>query len=104
VASNTTAERVVGQARDTLGRKGGHAMSLSTFIVTPDGTTQRANQLRLAREQAGLSQVELARHARVGRRTVQRYERNGHPQLTEELVRVVATLNAARMLNGKAGA
>jgi predicted transcriptional regulator len=81
-------------------------MSLSTFTVTPAGVAERANQLRLAREQVGLSQVELARHARVDRRTVQRYEANGRPQLTEELVRVVATLNAARMLNdnGKAGA
>jgi transcriptional regulator with XRE-family HTH domain len=73
---------------------------VTTFIVTPAGVAERTNQLRLAREQAGLSQVELARHARVDRRTVQRYERNGHPPLTEELVRVVATLNAARMLNG----
>jgi predicted transcriptional regulator len=72
----------------------------SSFIVTPAGVAERVNQLRLAREQAGLSQVELARHARVGRRTVQRYEANGSPPLTEELVRVVATLNAARMLGG----
>jgi transcriptional regulator with XRE-family HTH domain len=80
-------------------------MSLSsTFIVTSAGVAERANQLRLAREQAGLSQVELARGARVDRRTIQRYERNGQPPLTEELVRVVATLNAAAMLNGKAGA
>jgi predicted transcriptional regulator len=80
-------------------------VSLSKIIVTPDGVAERVNELRLAREQVGLSQVELARHARVDRRTVQRYERNGRPALTEELVRVVATLNAARMVNGeKAGA
>jgi transcriptional regulator with XRE-family HTH domain len=73
---------------------------VTTFIVTPAGVAESANQLRLAREQAGLTQVELARHARVDRRTVQRYEHNGRPPLTEELVRVVATLNAARMLDG----
>jgi transcriptional regulator with XRE-family HTH domain len=72
----------------------------STFIVTPAGAAERANQLRLAREQAGLTQVELARKAHVDRRTIQRYEANGSPPLTEELVRVVATLNAARLLNG----
>jgi transcriptional regulator with XRE-family HTH domain len=74
-------------------------MTFSTFIVTPAGAAERVSQIRLAREQAGLSQVELARRARVDRRTVQRYEANGRPPLTEELVRVVATLNAARMLN-----
>jgi transcriptional regulator with XRE-family HTH domain len=79
-------------------------VTLSTIIVTPAGAAERVNQLRLARQQAGLSQAELARGVRVDRRTVQRYERNGRPPLTEELVRVVATLNAARMLNGKAGA
>jgi DNA-binding XRE family transcriptional regulator len=79
-------------------------MTLSTtFIVTPAGVAERANRLRLAREQAGLTQVELARHACVAPRTVQRYEVNGSPPLTEELVRVVATLNAARMLNGDGG-
>jgi transcriptional regulator with XRE-family HTH domain len=75
-------------------------MTISTFIVTPAGAAEMGSQLRLAREQAGLSQVELARHAGVARRTVQRYEHNGRPPLTEELIRVVATLNAARMLNG----
>jgi transcriptional regulator with XRE-family HTH domain len=75
-------------------------MTFSTIMVTPSGVAERANQLRLAREQAGLSQVELARCARVDRRTVQRYEANGRPPLTEELVRVVSTLNAAQMLNG----
>jgi predicted transcriptional regulator len=78
-------------------------MTFSTIMVTSAGVAERANQLRLAREQAGLSQVELARHAGVARRTVQRYERNGRPPLTEELVRVVATLNAARMVNGGRG-
>jgi predicted transcriptional regulator len=69
-------------------------MTLSNTSVT------RANHLRLAREEVGLSQVELARRARVDRRTIQRYERNGYAPLTVEFVRVVATLNAARMLNG----
>jgi transcriptional regulator with XRE-family HTH domain len=75
-------------------------MTLSTIIVTPAGVAERANQLRLAREQAGLTQAELARHAQVGLRTLQRYEANGHLGLTPELVRVVSALTAARMLNG----
>jgi transcriptional regulator with XRE-family HTH domain len=69
-------------------------MTLSNTSVT------RANQLRLAREQVGLSQVELARRARVSRRTVQRYEANESPGLTPELICVVSALTAARLLNG----
>ena len=79
-------------------------MTLSTtFIVDPDGVAESAaegNQLRTLREEVGLKQAEVARAARVGLRSVQRYEANGARPLTEELVRVVATLTAAQLLNG----
>jgi transcriptional regulator with XRE-family HTH domain len=51
------------------------------------------NVLRLIRQDRGLTQVELARLARVGHRTVQRYERNGPRTLTPELDRIVWALS-----------
>jgi transcriptional regulator with XRE-family HTH domain len=51
------------------------------------------NILRLIRQDRGLTQVELARLARVGRRTVQRYERNGPGALTPALDRIVWALS-----------
>ena len=70
-------------------------MPLSKTSVT------RANQLRLARDHVGLTQVELARLARVSPFTVCRYEQNGYSPVTDEYIRVLVGLQIARAVNRK---